>query len=185
MKKNLTILVDMDDCIESLTEPWIKWLNEKYDTSVQPSDIVQWEIGLFFPKLTKEQIFEPLHCDDFWKTVKPKPYAIECLKQLIDDGHEIYIVTASSYQSIKYKIENVLLVYFPFIDWKHVIITHNKQMIKGDILIDDGPHNLIGGDFKKILMSRPHNMNFPNVEFGLVRVESWLEIYKLISQLAK
>ena len=70
MKKNLTILVDMDDCIESLTEPWIEWLNDKYETSVQPSDIVQWEMGLFFPKLTKEQILEPLNCDDFWKTVK-------------------------------------------------------------------------------------------------------------------
>ena len=122
-------------------------------------------------------------CDWFCNAVKPLPGAVEYLKRLQDDGHDIYIVTTSNYLSLKGKMENLLFKYFPFIKWDHVIITSNKQMIRGDVLIDDGVHNLEGGDYFKILMTAPHNRNYDAAANKMIRVDSWENIYRVISVL--
>ena len=86
------------------------------------------------------------------------------------------MVTASDYRTCKPKVDR-LLELFPFLDWKHIIITNNKQMVRGDILIDDGPHNLVGGDYFKILFARPHNHSFDAASTGILRLYTWEEIY--------
>ena len=80
--------------------------------------------------------------------------------KLIADGHTVLIVTTSNYQTLAAKMEQVLFHYFPFLTWNDVIITAHKQLIKGDVLVDDGIHNLEGGDYFKILMTAPHNRNY-------------------------
>lgn len=54
-------------------------------------------------------------------------------------------------------------------------------MIKGDVLVDDGIHNLIGGDYRKILVDAPYNREFNEKEYGMVRVKIWKEIYDVIT----
>ena len=81
---------------------------------------------------------------------------------------------------LKSKMENCLFKWFPYLSWKNVIVTHNKQMIIGDVLVDDAPHNLIGGRYKKILMSAPHNRHFETTGTGIVRVSNWLQVYEVI-----
>lgn len=66
-----------------------------------------------------------------------------------------------------------------------MIITANKQMIRGDVLIDDGVHNLEGGSYKKILMTAPHNRNYDAEANGMIRVSNWTEIEKSIFDLAE
>ena len=106
------------------------------------------------------------------------------IKWAIDEGHEVYIVTASAYETIKSKMENVLFRYFPFISWSNVIIASNKQMIHGDMLIDDAPHNLIDGKYVKILMTAPHNINYDAARNHMIRVNSWEEIKDCIIKLS-
>jgi hypothetical protein len=43
-------------------------------------------------------------------------------------------------------------------------------MIRGDVLIDDGIHNLEGGDYKKILFTAAHNRNYDAEANGMIRV---------------
>ena len=57
-------------------------------------------------------------------------------------------------------------------------------MIRGDVLIDDGIHNLEGGDYVKILMTAPHNRNYDAEANGMIRVHNWEEIEEILSQLA-
>lgn len=183
--KPLTILVDMDDTIENLLDAWLAVLNRKYNTVYEKEDIRDWDIVSYFASVDKKDVFAPLLTDGFWKTVTPKPDAQEILRKLHDEGHELYIVTASAYQSLHSKMENCLFKHFPFVDWSHVIITQNKQLIKGDILIDDNPQHLTEGGHISIIMDMPHNREFDNERYGIERVSSWYEIYNIISQLAK
>lgn len=171
----MKILVDMDDVLEKLVKAWVECLNEKYSTQVRPEDISEWDIHVFFPQLTEEQVYEIPDTEGFWKRVQPIEGAAEALQSLIADGHEVYIATATMYQSMKDKMEYVLFKYFPFIKWDQVIVTSKKQMIKGDILIDDGPHNLEGGDYYKILFTAAHNRKFDEKSIGAVRVNNWKE----------
>ena len=96
MKKtfsDITILIDIDDTIEDLLAAWCKWLNDLYGLNVKPDEVTDWDVARFFPTLTKEQVFEPLHTDHFWKTVEPKDEAVKYVKQLIDDGFNVYLCT--------------------------------------------------------------------------------------------
>lgn len=164
--KHLTILVDMDDTIESLASAWVDYLNARHGTTTKLTDITSWDISKAFPTLTNEQVYAPLFEDDFWDWVKPIDGASEVLQKLIADGHKVLIVTTSNYHTLASKMERVLFKYFPFLTWNDVIITSHKQLVNGDILIDDGIHNLEGGNYFKILMTAHHNKNMMQKQMG-------------------
>lgn len=177
----LVILVDMDDTIENLLEEWVHTLNEQYRRYVLLDDIRCWDVRAAFPGLSDEQVFAPLYTDALWRRVKPKWDAVEYVQKLIDDGHEVYIVTSSNFKTISTKIESILCRYFPYIRMDHVIVCTKKQMIRGDVMIDDGVHNLLGGDYYKVLMTAAHNRDYDAEANGLHRVNSWKEAYALIT----
>lgn len=180
--KKLTILIDMDDTIEGLLCVWTEYLNERYGLAVTERDVCDWDLSLAYPSLTRRQVYEVLYEDALWERIKPLPEAPEYMQKLLDDGHDIYIVTSSNYPTLKTKMDKVLFKYFPFINWNHVIITSNKQMVKGDVLVDDGPHNLVGGDYLKIMMDAPHNRGFDGDRHGIRRVKAWADVYDIISR---
>lgn len=180
--KKYTILIDVDDTIENLVEEWCKYLNEKYGTSVSHNDISDWDIRQFFPDLTPDQVYEPLHTEDIWYRLSPKDEAVEYVKRLIEDGHDIYLCTSTNYRNVKSKYEGVVQRLFPYIDWERVIVTYNKQMLKADFLIDDYINNLVGGDYKKILMDAPHNRSIDLKGTDIFRAKNWKEIYEYIVQ---
>lgn len=182
--KPLTILTDADDVIENLLDCWVAMLNNRYGTSASPEDVTDWNVSLAFSTLTREQVYSVLADDELWHMIEPIPGAQETLQKLHDEGHDIYIVTASDYRTCKAKFDRILPL-FPWLDWNHVIITSNKQMVKGDILIDDGPHNLVDGDYMKLLFDRPHNRSFDARANGVIRVETWEEIYEAVQICAK
>lgn len=182
--KRLTILVDMDDTIVNILDAWVEWLNRSFGTAVNPDEVTQWDMTKSFPTLTPEQIYSPLLCDDFWYRVMPIEGAQEALKQLIDDGHKIFIVTSSTYQTLRSKMEVALFGYFPFLSWKDVIVARYKQIIKGDVLVDDGAHNLENGEYLKVLMSAPHNKEYDAETNGMIRVKNWEDAYLTITEYA-
>lgn len=111
--------------------------------------------------------------------------ASEVLQKLIADGHKVLIVTTSNYHTLASKMERVLFKYFPFLTWDDVIITSHKQLVNGDVLIDDGIHNLEGGNYFKILMTAQHNKKYDAEANGMLRVETWAEVYSTITFLAE
>lgn len=189
MSKKLTVLVDMDGCLDNLLKAWLHSLNEIYGTNIVEDDVTDWDMSAAFQKatgnyaLTLDEICEPLLNPDFWDTVEPIPGATEALQKLIADGHKIYIVTASHYQTLAAKMEKVLFRYFPFLTWDDVIVTSNKQLVSGDVLIDDGVHNLTNGSYAKLLMDAPHNRDFEAEANGMTRVMDWGDAYIKICQL--
>lgn len=180
----MTILVDMDDTIEYLLKAWVRGANETYGYDVAYDDITDWDVSRAFPGLSWEQVYKIPMTPGFWRTVEPIPGAAETLKRLMDAGHEVLIVTATPFDSVPEKISGYLFEHFPFLSWDQVIITGKKQLIRGDVLIDDGLHNLEGGDYIKILMTAPHNRDYDAEKNGMIRVHNWTEIEDVITRLA-
>ena len=177
----MTILVDMDDTIEYLLKAWVRGVNETYGYSVGYDDVTDWNVSKAFPGLTWEQVYEVPLRPGFWNGVEPVPGAAEALKRLMDAGHDILIVTATPFVSVPEKIEGYLFRHFPFLSWDQVIITGRKQLIRGDVLIDDGVHNLEGGDYLRILMTAPHNVGYDAEANGMIRVRTWKEIEDILT----
>ena len=177
----MIILIDMDDTIEQLLKAWLKGVNDRYGYSVQYGDFTTWDVSAPYPELTREQVYAIPDEPGFWGTVEPIEGAAEAIRRFMDAGHEIYIVTATPYISVAEKMDDLLFKWFPFISWDQVIITSRKQLIKGDVLIDDGVHNLEGGDYVKILMTAPHNRDYDAEANGMIRVNNWKEVEEVIS----
>ncbi|MBO4360492.1 MAG: hypothetical protein J5822_06410 [Eubacteriaceae bacterium] len=182
--RKLTILVDMDDTIEQLLCAWIRSVNEKFGTCVAYDDIKSWDVSEAFPGLSHDDVYDVILEDDFWDSVEPVPGAAEALRSFMEEGHSVYIVTATPYQSVKAKMEKHLFRYFPFISWDQLIITSRKQMIMGDVLIDDAVHNLIGGSYRKILMDSANNRAFDTSGTDIVRCMDWDQAREIIAGMA-
>lgn len=178
--KKLTILIDHDDVLVDLVGAWVNELNRLYGTNVAFEDITDWHMAQFFPGISDQQLYAPLSRSDFWKKVNPIPGAQVNVRRLLEDGHNIKVVTASHYRTIVPKIGRFLFL-FPFLSWKDVIIASDKSLITGDVLIDDGVHNLQQTNCLKFLFDRPHNHTYDTAPNGMVRAGSWDDIYRSIA----
>lgn len=184
MQKKLTILVDLDEVMNNLVEVWVSRINEIYGLNVNFNDISQWELETFFPSLTKSQVYKPLHEKSLWERLAPQEGCQKTLKKWIDAGHTVMITTSTFYKHAETKGE-WLKHYFPFLTWDNVIITSKKHLIKGDVLIDDGLHNLQSGDFIKVIMTRPWNKSFDEKANGMFRIHNWQEAEILIERIGR
>ena len=180
----MTILVDMDDTIEYLIKAWVRGLNAEYGYDVAYDDVREWDISAAFPGLTRAEAYRIPMRPGFWKNVEPIPGAAEVLQRLTEAGHEVLIVTATPFDSVPEKIGGYLFEHFPFLTPDQVIITGRKQLIRGDVLIDDGVHNLEGGDYAKILMTAPHNADYDAEAHGMIRAENWAQIEEILRGMA-
>lgn len=180
--KKLTILIDMDDTIENFCETWVAFLNEKHIRNVRHADIVDWELYEFYPGLSHEEIYAPLNTVEFWKRVKPFPGAVYYIQKMIEDGHRVVVVTASGVNTIALKMNLMLFKYFPFLSFNDVIIASQKDLIKGDLLIDDAIHNFERWDGAGIMMNAPHNQKYDAEAHGLKRANNWIEIYQIVQE---
>ena len=177
----LRILVDLDDVLNDLLDRWVELLNKKYSLNANAQDLDAWEVQKIYPTLTVEEVYQPLYENDLWGRLSPRPASVEYLKKLVDEKHDVLIVTASVYQTLPVKMD-WLFANFPFLSWENVIITRRKQLIKADVLIDDGIHNLENGEYFKILMDSPNNRDYDAQKNGMVRVYTLKEAYEAINK---
>ena len=178
--KKLRILVDMDEVLNNLLDGWVAYLNERHHLNANAQDIYAWDVGCVYPTLTPEEVEQPLYDDTLWERLAAKPGSVESLKTMIDDGHEIFVVTASSvYQTLPAKID-WLLKHYPYLTWDNVVLARRKQIVSGDVLIDDGIHNLEGGGYFKILMDAPNNRAYDAEKNGMIRVYTLKEAYDVM-----
>jgi 5'(3')-deoxyribonucleotidase len=185
--KDVTVLIDVDDTLIDLLPAWVDWLNEHHGLNVDYESITEWDMMKFFPTLTKEQVFAPLGDMLFWSGVKPKNGAERYLKMIIKQGFDCYLCSATHFNTVALKQNLVLRKYFPFISWDRVIITSHKDMIKGDILIDDGLHNFENVEAVKVVFDAPHNKYDRYVDnpfYDAYRVYNWKDVYNLLLKLA-
>jgi len=184
MARKLTILVDIDDVLLDLQPHWIGALNSTHGTNVKEEEIATWEIADFFPMLSKEEVFAPVMSNDFWATILPTEDGQWFVQQVLNDGHRIKIATASLYETLPSRMERFLKLYH-MLSWRDVTVTYDKQDIKGDMLIDDAIHNLIGGEYSKILMNKPYNAAIDITGLDMTRVQSLRVAYGIIRSMAE
>ena len=181
--RKLRILVDLDDVLNNLLDCWVEMLNKKYNLNAKAQDLKVWNVQAIYPSLTVEQVYRPIYEKDVWGLMSPRPNSVEYLKKMIDDGHDVLVVTASVYQSLPVKMD-WLFEHFSFLSWDNVVITRRKQLIRADVLIDDGIHNLEGGDYVKILIDNPHNQDYDAAANGMYRVSCLKEAYEVVGDLS-
>lgn len=139
--KKLTILVDMDSILVHLDEKWYRTYNERHGDDLTIDKVLTWDTHLYC-KNENKAIYDVLNDPGFFRDLPAIPGGLESVKQLQDMGHEIIIVTASPDSAMGDK-KAWIKQHMPWLPRKHVFMGDLKYKINGDVLIDDGPHNII------------------------------------------
>ena len=166
--------IDYDSTLFNTIDVWIDLYNKKYNDKLTINDFKFWDIHKSLPKEKSNKFYSILDNNELWESIKPLNNAVEVVKDL-NEEYEVYIITATHHNHIKIKSE-ILLKYFPFIEYKQIISCYYKQLINVDIMIDDNLDNLIGGKYRKILIDYPWNRDIDDYDRGIERFKNWKEI---------
>jgi 5'(3')-deoxyribonucleotidase len=107
--------------------------------------------------------------------MNPTPGGAQAIKKMQDNGNKVYIVTMPWPTSVNCLVEKYYWVqrYIPTIHPSHIIYCKDKELLKGDVIIDDRPNYLESNGCKfTIAMDYKYNRDIP-VD---LRTNNWEEI---------
>lgn len=136
-----TILIDMDDTIVDLHRPWHRVYNAWSGDDVSIEKATSWEVD----KWVKNPaiMMKVLELPGLFEDLEPLPGAVAGIEQLVEAGHRVLLVSsAPNPESMKGKAKFVDKR-LPFLPPKSLVLTYHKDLVRGDVLFDDGPHNLL------------------------------------------
>lgn len=173
------LLIDMDSVICDLMSEWHRRYNRDYEDNLSYERLQSWHSEHFVKPECGTKIYDYLDEPGLFLNLNPLPNSIDVLKRL-NNTYDILIVTSSRSYAYTEK-EKWVEKHLPFIDKQNIIFTHRKDLIAGDLLFDDAPHNLEA--FRStgriaIAMDYPYNRNV-----DVPRVKSWLEFESWLNRL--
>ena len=171
------ILVDQDDVLAAFVDGLVEKFNERFGTQFSSNDCRQWNLEKTFGK----QVWDIVYKKGFFRSLKPVPGALETFKRLYtSDRYDMFIVTASEPEAYVEKVDWIKH-YMPYFNIdKHFIACKSKDAVWGDILLDDGMHNIEAfyGIGESVVYNRPHNQHL----VGYKRVYNWREFEDYVEQ---
>lgn len=181
--------VDIDDVVSDYVRAMVLHYNKVYGTGYSYNDIKYWNLYETLVELEtaegmKAFLDSYVYHPDF-ENIPAVTDAVDSIKLLIEDGHEIYFITSRTSKSIDRTYKWLAKHGLPI---ERVFFNKDKgwlaQHLKLDFHIDDGVHNLQSvhegsPDTALILFNRPWNagVSLPMLHD---RVSRWSEILEII-----
>ncbi len=163
----MIILVDMDDVIvefeKKIFEILLKENPEKKEFFEKERK--KFKLSEEYPEFEKS-IQRIKSLKGLIENLEPLKDSIESLKEIEKIGHEVFICTSplTNYKNSVLEKYRWVEKYFGY-EWiKKIILTKDKTLIKGDILIDDKPEifGLKDPEWEHIIFDRPYNKHIKN-----------------------
>lgn len=131
-----------------------------------------------YPEHLHQKIHDICHSPGFIRNLLPVPGGIEAVHAMLDDGHDVHFCSShligydpsvlEKYQWIEDHFGR------EFVD--RIILTRDKTLVRGDILIDDKPKitGLMQPTWEHILHDRPHNRHITDKR--RLNWDNWREV---------
>lgn len=176
MKNRLSISVDLDSTLNNLDEVWIlKDYNEKYNDNLTAEDMVRWETHTYVKPECGKKVYNILAEPGYFRKLGLKDAWTKESFEWMYEHFDVYIVSSCHPDSVADKVAWVK-DNFPNFDTKRFIACHHKGLINTDLLIDDGPHNVVEFKQESLLVDAAYNRHLSGVEHKFKRVSNWKEI---------
>lgn len=177
------IALDLDNCLNDLTEKTLEFYNTQNDKQIQLSDLTTYNFDDCLSKKDAEGIMKLFKNKALWDSLKPVIGAREALQKLLDVGHKVYIATATAPENFPWKIQ-WLKKWFPFFNSENVIRIMDKSLLKCDILIEDSLEQLIKHKLcHRICLDYPWNRGVDDFIYAIHRCKNWNEILNEINKI--
>lgn len=194
------LLIDFDGVIVDLTGHILNRINDKFNTKYKNSDISVWEFhkhgSPVFKKDEHRQMAEDLFVEQGLTSELPfvdgSLAALEALQK--SEKYSIIFVSVPYDLSPTWCYDRTKWFKKSFLKdiSRELIYTASKHLIRGDILIDDKPSNIVNWnktiysefpDKYGILLNQPWNKDFisgPKEPF-LLRAKNWSDILRILN----
>jgi len=175
---------DLDGVVVDSPQQVVNYVNERLGLNLCMNDFKTYSMEDALPDQYRWIISAAFKDCEMWRKVKLIDGAYKTIKKLYEEGHEIWFVTSSLPSNLRKKINHLArnLDFLPkdYV-WLHTINTQNKQIIKVDILVDDGLFNLTGNrDYFSICFDMPYNQANDSEIDNFYRAHNWDEVYSFI-----
>jgi len=178
-----TAYVDVDGVCADFDVVWLDHYNKDWDDNLTEDKLTEWDMTKFVKPECGENIYAYQEIPSLYDEVEPVRGALEGVGYLRDMGWDVVFVTAATKGNAGRKYD--WLVEHEFTQYTRTredyVEIYNKGLLShkpGDIMIDDGFHNVKAWPGLGILYNRPHNMK----EAWPVRVYGWEDIDALLNE---
>jgi len=179
--EKLRILVDWDDCLNDLVDQLLILYEKRFAEHIDKESITNFDLSESLPPEQSSKLYSLFIDEELWKSVKVQPGAAKAVQEMIADGHEVFIVTATDYRNVVWKME-WLQKNLPFFPIQNVIITSQKHLLAADYLIDDNLDNLRRGIYGRIVIDKPWNRDVREDIYDIKRATNLKEAYQIIKK---
>ena len=177
----MRILLDQDQVLANWVGRVLEWYNEDHGTKHSVDDVHDWGLSIL-GESGKYFVRSVIRYPDFYQDLEPIPGAIEGVKALIDKGHDVVIVSAvppSAGHCYHGKLV-WLRKHMPFFDLNNFVAAQKKQLVSGDILVDDNTKNLEAFAPYGTAIAFDYHWND---DFQGLFVSNWTELLTLIDRI--
>ncbi len=155
----MIIAIDIDSTLADLTTEWLRCYNQDYGDHLSTGDLKAWSIHTIVKPECGEKIYDYLKDRTFYEPVQPYPGTLEVVRWLRERGHRVIFVTSTPPEGAGCKL--FWLRKHGFLPEGHVAPDYyecyDKSLIRADLLIDDGYHNVEKFPGSSILFTQPWN----------------------------
>ena len=179
----MIIVCDIDNTLNNLQEVIVDMFNYRKGTGYTLDHFTDCSVENVLPVDEAIIMKEMYGMPDVYDKIKPIHGCQDALQKLINDGHQVYLVTDMIPSVCKAKTE-WLHHYFPFIDDAHIVSMKHKHLFKCDVMIEDNAQNLITGVlYHRICFDRPWNRNVHDCAYSIHRCDNWKDIINIVKEL--
>lgn len=147
----MNIGIDFDGVLADVATPWLQAYNRESGDSMTLREWVVWDPRPILLAGWQYERFFDLRTPELYKQVSPIPGAREGVKALQEAGHQLVVVTADTLPFCQAKLQ-WLKTWMPSLT--QMVAARDKNAVRFDVLIDDGPHNR-----PDVLFAQPWNRN--------------------------
>ncbi len=187
----MEIIIDVDDVVFRSMERWVELYNYKYvfahhgnvNHVICKADLLSWDltkhVGQDIGKLCYELFSLPgFYSDNGQTTIRCYENALHFVEYRRMLGDKILFASSCTSNQVEAKYKALCDHGFLVSDRRMsgFAAIHDKGMLNGDLMIDDGIHNLKNFSGKKILFTQPWNKSFDAESFDVRRINEWSEM---------
>ncbi len=162
----MRILIDMDgvlaDFLAGFKQAWVdRGLPPYFDTTLE-----QWDLNHYVPVHHRELVDVLMQQQGFFRGLPVMPGAVDAVLGMLEAGHALWVCSTPVAESAYCEGEKKswLRAHFGETFARRMVFTHDKTLVKGDLLIDDKP-KIVGEhtpEWEHVLFDHSYNRGIEN-----------------------
>lgn len=156
----MVIICDVDGVVADLHTPWLKRYNEKSGDNLTVDKLTTWHVSEFVLPDWEQKVFDILREPNLYEDVLPILFALDAIRT-IQESHRVVFTTSCVKGMADQKWDWLERWGFLPKRYSHsnLVITADKSLIAGDLIIDDSFEHCKAFESFAILFDQPWNRN--------------------------